>query len=94
MKTITIKSDFKEDYITRPAGEKLRHMILSASEPLVIDFKGVTIGSTSFFDEAFAKLVLEGWDIGRFKKEVKIKDMNPFDQKVFKQVCEYRGLII
>ncbi|MEK6704548.1 MAG: DUF4325 domain-containing protein [Bdellovibrionota bacterium] len=66
MKKIKIKEEYKEDYITRAAGERLRTAILDARQNgedcIWLDFGGVIIGSTSFFDEAIAKLGEEGWD--------------------------------
>ncbi len=97
MKTINIKKLFSDDYISRVAGEKLRHLIVGSfqnREPVCLDFSGVVVASTSFFDEGIAKLVLEGWDGDRFKKWVHFEGMNPRDQKVMAKVCAFRGLEI
>lgn len=95
MKRINIKRAFQEDYISRIAGEKLRRLIIESfqnQEPLALDFSGVVIASTSFFDEGIAKLALEGWDGQRLRKWVQMEGLNPRDQKVLKKVCEFRKL--
>ena len=54
---IIIKNEFKDDFKTRPAGEKLRIRILSSlekEESIILDFREITIASVSFFDEGFA----------------------------------------
>lgn len=92
---IKIKEQYKDDYITRAAGERLRLAILAAhrdQKKVEVDFSGLIVGSTSFFDEAFAKLSEEGWDAERFEKGVVLKELNKMDLRVLKQVCEYRGL--
>lgn len=96
MKLIVIKEKFAQDYISREAGERLRLMILEADdaqEQIEIDFEGVTIASTSFFDEGVAKLALEGWTQEKFKERVLMKKMNPRDLGVMEHMCRYRGLI-
>lgn len=95
MKRIIIREDFKEDCISRTAGEKLRHLVLEAyhnKQSICLDFSGVVIASTSFFDEGIAKLVLEGWDARQLREVVHFEGMNPHDQKVMKKVCEFRGI--
>lgn len=97
VKQIIIKHEFPQDYITRVAGERLRNTILESrkmGEPIEIDFSGLKIASTSFFDEAIAKLADEGWDEKSFSEFIKIKGIHRLDLKVLKQVCEYRGLVI
>ncbi len=95
--TITIKNEFKEDHISREAGEKLRNLILVALkkyEHITINFSGVIIASTSFFDEGFAKLQLLGWDKKDFNKKIKIIGMNTKDYEVLLIVCKNRGLML
>ena len=95
MKKIRIKTQFKDDFITRTAGEKLRLEILEAkanNETVELDFTGVIIASTSFFDESIAKLAESDWTDQILQKYVHIKRINPMDLKVLKQVCAYRGL--
>lgn len=97
MKKIIIKREFEKDHISRVAGERLRHLIDEAyrgKKPISIDFSGVIIASTSFFDEGFAKLTLLGWNGERFKRWVRLEGMNARDQKVMLQVCKFRGLKI
>jgi hypothetical protein len=93
---ISIKETFKDDYISRVAGEKLRHAIEEAyqnNESIELDFSNVTIASTSFFDEGIAKLALEGWDRAQFNDRVTLRGMNARDQKVMEKMCEFRGLV-
>lgn len=95
MRQVYLKDDFRQDYISRAAGERLRRMIQNAAEAsdtIEIDFKEVIVASTSFFDEGFAKLALEGWDKNRFEQVVKLKNLNPRDAKVMDKMCAYRGL--
>ena len=94
---ISIKNQFKDDYISRVAGERLRLVILEAKEKgskVQIDFSGVIVGSTSFFDEAIAKLAEEGWDSKILKETVILKGINKLDFEVLKKVAKYRGLVI
>ena len=93
---IEMKKEFARDYITREAGERLRLQILEADKRgdlLKLDFTGLTIASTSFFDESIAKLVEEGWDLDRFKKTVRLIGLNPRDKILLEDLCRYRGLI-
>lgn len=92
---IAIRDDFREDWISRAAGERLRLMILQAALErgvVEIDFKDVTVASTSFFDEGIAKLALEGWSRGDFDKRVVLRNVNPRDERVLAKMCAYRGL--
>ncbi len=98
MKTIRIAEEFKEDHISRIAGERLREMILSIwssinrrDEKVELDFGGLIIASTSFFDEGIAKLALNEWTLEDFQKRITITNLNKRDYGVLKQVCEYRG---
>lgn len=95
MKKISIKNDFKTDYITREAGEKLRYFILESynkNEPTEIDFSDIIVASTSFFDEGIAKLQKEGWDFKKLNKFIKFKYLNPLDEEVMISVCKLRGM--
>jgi hypothetical protein len=95
MKTITIKDEFKQDYISREAGERLRNIIIDSLndvESIIIDFSGVTIASTSFFDEGFAKLKLLNWNKDDFNRKVQIINMNKKDYEVLILVCKNRRL--
>lgn len=95
MKKIIIKNEFKDDYISRAAGEKLRLMIedcVSQNKSIELDFTDVTIASTSFFDEGIAKLALNGWDSKRLHQFIKFKNLNPRDFKVMDKMCQYRDL--
>ena len=89
---IKIKESFSSDYISRKAGEVLRNHILAAIKggtELVLDFEGIIIASTSFFDEGIAKLGSETTP-EVFKKFITIKNMNKNDQKVLDQVSSFR----
>lgn len=92
---INIKSVFKDDYITRVAGEKLRNMILksvSENKKVELDFTDLMVASTSFFDEAIAKLVDHGWNRDKFNERVHFKNLHPKDKIVMEKMCSYRGL--
>lgn len=94
---ILIREFFKDDYISRQAGEKLRFMIVNAiksKKKLVLDFNDLIVASTSFFDEGFAKLVDEKINVKDFIDYVVLKDLNKNDFKVLKQVSDYRGFQI
>ena len=93
---IEMKKEFEKDYITREAGERLRMSILGAykkGEILELDFSGMTIASTSFFDESIAKLAKEGLTKKEFEKIVRLKGLNPRDQKLLDDLCRYRGFV-
>ena len=95
MKTIVIKKDFSEDHITRIAGEKLRYQILDAdskNERIIIDFSGVCIASTSFFDEGFAKLAEAGWTLKDLETRVTLKNIDSRDHRLLTQMCQNRGM--
>lgn len=94
---ILIKEFFKEDYISRVAGEKLRLLIVQAinkKDLLVLDFSELVIASTSFFDEGVAKLTEEKISVQDFFKYVEFKNLNKNDEKVLKKVTDYRGFIL
>ena len=96
MKRIKIKKVFADDHISRAAGERLRFWILENTKdatPVQVDFENMVIASTSFFDEAFAKLAEENWTQEQFKSLVKIQKLNPMDQEVLEYVCHYRKLL-
>ena len=95
MKTIVIKNDFSEDHITRIAGEKLRFQILGADakkEKIIIDFSGVCIASTSFFDEGFAKLTEAGWTLKDLETKIILKNIDPNDRRLLSKMCQNRGM--
>ncbi len=93
--TIDIIAEFKNDTISREAGERLRNRIvdiLKIHPQVEIDFQNKMIASTSFFDEGLAKLADLSWDEKMFYEKIKIKNMNPMDLQVLEHVCKYRGL--
>jgi hypothetical protein len=95
MRKVSIKKEFSQDYITRVAGERLRNLILEAhqdNQSIEVDFTGVVVASTSFFDESIAKLAEEGWDRAMLEKFVTLKGLNKMDNEVLQRVCKYRGI--
>ena len=89
---VIIKENFKEDYTTRPAGERLRDIILENEELIEIDFSEVKVASASFFDEAFAKLISEyNWKKIDFDTRVKFLNLYKHDLSLLNQVCQTRG---
>ncbi len=93
MKKINIKHEFSDDWITRRAGEKLRNLILKTAdkaEQIEIDFCGLVIASTSFFDEGFAKLIKEGWTKERISSDISLKNINPKDREILDKMIENR----
>jgi len=92
---INIKKDFSDDWITRKAGERLRNMILESDkkgEVVEICFEKMTLASTSFFDEGFAKLADEGWSLHDLKSKIKFIDIDERDWKVLTEMCKHRGM--
>lgn len=95
MININIKSDFSGDYVTRVAGENLRKMILEAdlkNQKIEIDFSDVTIASTSFFDEGFAKLIESGWTMKKMESQIILKNIKSKDRRVLLKMCKNRGM--
>jgi hypothetical protein len=95
MTTISIAQDFKDDYITREAGERLRSIILREVKEkgaVEIDFTRIIVGSTSFFDEAFAKLIDHDWTRKDLTEKLILKNLNANDKKVLDWACKERGI--
>lgn len=93
MKRINVKADFKDDHITRMAGERMRNMILAATnsgDRVEIDFEGLKIASTSFFDEGFAKLADEGWTMEKLVSLVTLKNIYHRDKKILDDLFSRR----
>jgi len=92
---VIIKKDFKNDYISREAGEKLRLIILENHKNNIVtelDFSGIIVASTSFFDESIAKLALEEWDKEQLDTFVVFKNINKLDMDVLNKIREYRKI--
>ena len=90
---IAIAETFAGDWISRPAGERLREWILNAlqeAERVEIDFSGVVIGSASFFDEGLAKLAEHGWQRSQFDERIVLVAMNRFDRKLLERTLDGR----
>lgn len=95
MKIIRIQEEFGEDYISRVAGERLRRMILQAvkgEKNVEIDFGGLVVASTSFFDEGFAKLALEGWSKKDFDSHIRLKNIDSKDHLILEKLCLNRNM--
>ena len=93
MKRINIREQFSADFVTRAAGERLRLMILEAAgsgEVIEIDFSGLMIASTSFFDEGFAKLSEAGWTAQKLKAVVVFKNIHPRDREILEGLFSRR----
>lgn len=92
---ILLKDAFSADYISRVAGEKLRYKILENHENSVvseIDFQGLTVASTSFFDEAFAKLFEHDWSREHIFQRIKFKNIQKRDEQLLLEMLKIRGL--
>lgn len=89
---ILIREEFKNDYTTRVAGEKLRKIILTTNEVITLDFEDIKVASASFFDEGIAKLALEGWTIDMLNEKIKFINIFRKDMELLKSVCTERGL--
>lgn len=89
---ILIKEEFKDDFTTRVAGERLRKLILSADEAITLDFSDLKIASASFFDEGLAKLVEEGWKKVNFEEKLILKNIYKMDLKLLVSTCKVRGV--
>lgn len=91
---INLKKEFAEDYISRDAGEKLRNQILEIAktgEKAVLDFSGLVIASTSFFDESIAKLAQAGWDDEALTCRIGLLSIHPRDKDLLISLCKKRG---
>ncbi len=87
---IKISERFKDDYITREAGEELRELIYSSEGDVEIDFSDLKIASASFFDEGIAKLDKDKI----LSKKVSIKNLFRKDFELLINVCKSRNLSI
>lgn len=91
---IVIGEDFKNDFTTREAGEKLRKMIIQANEKVDLDFINIKVASASFFDEGIAKLSEEGWSSEKIKEMVVFENIFSRDMELLKSVCSGRNIKI
>ena len=94
---IRMKEEFKNDWITREAGERLRKRlvrILSEKRPVVLDFEGLVVASTSFFDEGFAKLSEEKVAPEDFEALITLAHLHPRDRELLVSLCKRRGFPI
>lgn len=91
---IIIGKDFKDDYTTREAGEKLRKIIVQANEKMELDFTDIKVASASFFDEGIAKLALEGWSSEKIQEMISFENIFNRDMELLKSVCLGRNIKI
>jgi STAS-like domain of unknown function (DUF4325) len=71
-------------------GEKLYAQIsplLVAGQDIELDFKGVEISATAFFNVAIGSL-LENISIEKLRHQLKITNLNDAGQKIFERVIE------
>lgn len=91
---IVIKDEFKLDYISRASGEILRKLIAKSiknKEFIILDFAGLIVASSAFFDEGIAKLCLEeGITADDFSSYVSIKNLNKNDLKLLQLIAKNR----
>ena len=80
-------------YGTRQAGERVRTEVLNIFEatnlPIIIDFQGITLISSSFADEFIGKLVLEFGFFG-FNNIVRLRNMNELTQSIVQRSVSQR----
>ncbi len=94
MKTIHLKKEFADDWVSRRAGERMRNLILEATKggtAVDIDCAGMLIASTSFFDEGIAKLLLEGWTPKDIASRVRFIQLSPLDKKLMEEMIQNRA---
>lgn len=91
--TINVPEVCGEDIISRDAGHKIREIILSHwdDEKIVIAFAGKTVGSVSFFDEAFGLLLKRGGKpVEEIRKKLNFPDLRPEDRTLLNYVMTTR----
>ena len=86
--TIKLKKEFGEDFISRAAGERLRKIIVVANKKVTVDFEKQIIASVSFLDEAFAKLILEGWSHEQIEKTITFKNIHSKDLELIRKLIK------
>lgn len=94
---IELKKEFADDFITREAGEKLRDQIvkeLGGGKSVELDFSGLVIASTSFFDEGIAKLALISDLSKAVKNNLHFVGLHPRDKELLLSLCRKRNLEI
>ena len=89
---INIKKEFENDFTSREAGERLRHLIIGCNNGVELDFLSLKIASASFFDEGIAKLSEENWTSEKLNSLVTIRNIFPRDLLLLQKVCKTRGL--
>lgn len=91
---ISIPEVFKQDYVTREAGERLRLMIygyVTKEKSIELDFADKMIASTSFFDEGIAKLPPNGITPKQIQQYVSILNLHRRDRELLNAMCKKRG---
>jgi predicted transcriptional regulator len=85
MKKIKVQDKFKDDFVSRAAGERLRLMILDVLKKtgeVEVDFQNTHIASLSFLHEAIAKLEEAGISKADIRKKVRIVNISRFDEEI------------
>lgn len=93
---IIIKDEFKDDWVTRVAGERLRHRILEIlkkENSIELDFTGKMIASTSFFDEGIAKLRFEGMSVQDIDHKINFIGLHPRDKAIMDDMIKKRSTL-
>ncbi len=85
---IKLKTEYKDDYISRVAGENLRKKMVNSKNKITVDFENQIIASISFLDEGFAKLILEGWSKEKIKKNIEFKNIHPRDKDLIDKLIQ------
>jgi hypothetical protein len=78
--------------VTRDDGAHLRHAIEQAwhdAGPIVLDFRGLTIASVSFFDEALGVLALEH-PVEELTRRVRVENMVAADRELLNNIVSSR----
>jgi hypothetical protein len=79
--------------VTRGDGAHLRHAIEQAwegTEPVVLDFDGVTIASVSFFDESLGLLALSH-PLSELTARVQVENIVPADRSLLNSIVQSRS---
>ncbi len=81
------------DTVSREDGKKIRKVIelfWKSKDKIIVDFSNSSIASPSFFDEAFAKLILK-YPLDEVKKKLSFKEMTKFDRAMLNDLVMMRS---
>jgi hypothetical protein len=93
MPRLTIATYCGTKRVSRGDGARLRHAIEEAwdgTEPLILDFTGVTIASVSFFDEALGLLAREH-PLSELTRRVKVENISNPDRTLLNGIVTSRS---